>query len=74
MESSSKISIHYVFNPFKGRLRSWEKGTFNQGLWYYVKYPHEYYSALISKNIFIKRGKWNAQSMREAQNKISRKI
>jgi len=52
---------------------SWEKGEFDQGLGYYVKYPNEYSSALISKSVFIKRGKWNTQSMRETQSKISRK-
>ena len=58
----------------EGGHTSWMGGKFNQDLGYYVKYPNEYDSALISKTIFKKRGEWNAQSIREAKKKIAIKV
>jgi len=58
----------------EGGHTSWKKGEFNNDLGYYVKYQYEYLSASISKAVFKKRGKWNAQSMREANIKINIKV
>jgi hypothetical protein len=54
----------------EGGHTSWREGKFNKNLGYYVKYPHDYYSAMIAKNIFKKRGGWTAKSMQEAHGKI----
>lgn len=58
----------------EGGHTSWMEGEFNHDLGYYVKYQYEYLSASISKAVFKKRGKWNAQSMREANIKINIKV
>jgi hypothetical protein len=67
----------FPFNMYslrsEGGHTSWKEGRFNKNLGYYVKYPHEYHSAMISKNIFKKRSGWNELSLQEAHEKIIKK-